>query len=101
MAIAIACAPVVYSWYLLYLTPFLLVRATLPLIAWSCSVLLTYVVWDIAREGGRWIVPAPVLALEYGIVVAAVIVWWFRRASLDAGSGGVNELTPRVDGRAG
>ena len=90
-----------YSWYLLYLTPFLLVRTTLPLIAWSCSVLLTYVVWEIARDGGRWIVPVPVLGVEYGIVVAVAIVWWLRRAGNDAQPVGVNELTPGVDGRAG
>jgi hypothetical protein len=101
MAVAIACAPVVYSWYLLYLTPFLLVRATLPLIAWSCSALLTYVVWDIARNGGRWIVPAPVLAVEYGIVVAVALIYWVRRRGQNAETVGVNELTPHFDGRAG
>jgi alpha-1,6-mannosyltransferase len=80
MAVAIACAPVVYSWYLLYLTPFLLVRATLPLIAWTCSALLTYVVWEIARNGGRWVVPGSVLIVEYGVVVAAAagLIWWSR-----------------------
>ena len=86
MATAIACAPVVYPWYLLYLTPFLLVRSTLPLIVWSCTVPLTYVVWDIARNGGRWIVPGSVLAVEYGAVLASVaaLVWWSRRmATID------------------
>ena len=73
MAAAIACAPVIYPWYLLYLTPFLLLPSTLPLTAWSCSVLMTYVVWEIIREGGRWVVPRPVLLLEYGIVVLAAL----------------------------
>jgi hypothetical protein len=81
MAVAIACAPVVYSWYLLYLTPFLLVRSTLPLIVWSSSVILTYIVWEIARNGGRWIVPGTVLAIEYGIVLLSVMtmILWTRR----------------------
>ncbi len=57
MAVAIACAPVVYPWYLLYLSPFVLLRPTVPLTAWSCSVLATYVVWETARQGGRWVVP--------------------------------------------
>ena len=83
MAVAIAFAPVVYPWYLLYLTPFLLVPATLPLIVWSCSILLTYVVWEAARNGGRWVVPPAVLAVEYGIVLAAAIAltWWLRRGA--------------------
>jgi len=81
MAVAIACAPVIYSWYLLCFMPFVLVRATLPLAAWSCSVLMTYVVWEIARNGGRWVVPWPIVAAEYGVAVAATagLVWWLRR----------------------
>jgi alpha-1,6-mannosyltransferase len=79
MAVAIACAPVIYPWYLLYLTPFLLVPSLLPLIAWSGSVMLAYVVWEIARLGGRWVVPTPVLVAEY-LVVAAASVWTIRTA---------------------
>jgi hypothetical protein len=81
MAVAIALAPVVYPWYLLYLTPFLLTRATLPLIAWCCSILLTYVVWDLARNGGRWVVPPAILVAEYAIVLAAIgaLIWWRRQ----------------------
>lgn len=82
MGIAILFAPVVYPWYLLYLTPFLFVRSTLPLIVWGCSVLMVYAVWEMARLGGRWVVPAPVLAVEYGVALASVVVllWWTRRA---------------------
>jgi hypothetical protein len=81
MAVAIACAPVVYPWYLLPFMPFVLLRTTLPLAAWSCSVLMTYVVWEIARNGGRWFIPWPVLVVEYGIVAAAtaLLVWQLRR----------------------
>lgn len=73
MAVAMACAPVVYPWYLLYFTPFLLFPSTLPLIVWSCGVLMTYVVWEIVRAGGTWVVPLPVLLTEYAIVVALTI----------------------------
>ncbi len=81
-AAAIACAPVIYSWYLVYLTPFLLVRATLPLIVWSCTALMTYAVWEIARNGGRWIVPDVILIVEYGAVLAsaAALAWRLRLA---------------------
>lgn len=83
MGIAILFAPVIYPWYLLYLTPFLFVRSTLPLIVWGCSVLMVYAVWEMARLGGRWIVPAPVLAVEYGVALASAValLWWTRRAS--------------------
>jgi len=74
MAVAIACAPVIYPWYLLYFTPFLLFPSTLPLAVWTCSVLMTYTVWNVIREGGRWVVPRPVLWVEYGVVVLAVLV---------------------------
>lgn len=72
MALAVACAPVIYPWYLLYLTPFLFTTATLPLIAWSLSVIPVYLVWDIAREGGRWAVPTAVMVVEYAIPCLAV-----------------------------
>lgn len=97
MAVAILFAPVIYPWYLLYLTPFLLLPATLPLLAWGCSVLLTYAVWEIAVAGGRWIVPAPILVAEYGIAAAAalLLLWWSRRPgwAKAAGTGDPAEQT--------
>ena len=80
MGAAILCAPVVYSWYLLYLTPFLLTRSTLPLLVWSGTVLMTYAVWEIARAGGRWVVPVGILVAEYSVVIAsaAAVAWWTR-----------------------
>ncbi|MCC7415664.1 MAG: DUF2029 domain-containing protein [Acidobacteria bacterium] len=84
MAASLVFAPVVYPWYLLSLTPFLLVPATLPLQAWTASILSGYVVWEIARAGGPWLVPWPVLTLEYGTVAAGLValaVW--QRAPLD------------------
>jgi hypothetical protein len=74
MAIALACAPVVYPWYLLYFTPFLLTTATLPLVTWTISVIPVYVVWELARHGGRWLVPTGVMIVEYGLVVCAAAV---------------------------
>src|SRR4029453_5772265 len=53
MALSLACAPVVYPWYLLYLTPFLFVRATLPLTVWAFTSFSTYIVWYQVRQGGR------------------------------------------------
>ena len=78
MATALVGAPVIYPWYLLYLTPFLFSAATLPLIAWTFSVFPVYIVWDLARHGGEWRVPVSVMVAEYG-VLAASAVWIFRR----------------------
>jgi hypothetical protein len=69
MALALVCAPVIYPWYLLYLTPFLFTRATLPLLAWCFSGVAAYRVWELSRHGGRWIVPAGVQAFEYAVPV--------------------------------
>jgi len=73
MAVALACAPVIYPWYLLYLTPFLWTRATLPLLGWCFSGLTAYVVWDLSRHGGRWMVPAGVQAFELAVPIAVAI----------------------------
>ena len=74
MALALLCAPVVYSWYLLYLTPFLFSIATLPLMAWTISAISAYEVWDRSRHGGRWIVPVSVMILEFGVLALATII---------------------------
>jgi alpha-1,6-mannosyltransferase len=74
MAVSLAAAPVVYPWYLLYFTPFLFVRSTLPLIVWTYSVLPVYVVWQLARQGHRWRVPWWVAGVEYGVVLVALMV---------------------------
>jgi alpha-1,6-mannosyltransferase len=79
MAAALLCAPVVYSWYLLYLTPFLVTVATLPLLVWSFTVFGTYLVWYVPAYRLPWDVPIWVLALEYGIVLTVGLVMWRRR----------------------
>jgi alpha-1,6-mannosyltransferase len=84
MAVAIACAPVIYPWYLLSLTPFLFSVATLPLTAWTVSALSVYEVWNLSRLGARWVTPVPVMVFEFGVLIAAVaivLVTWRRRAS--------------------
>lgn len=81
MAVSLVAAPVIYPWYLLYLTPFLFSAATLPLTVWSIAVLPVYVVWHLAREGGRWMVPITVMVAEYGALIAAclAVLWWQRQ----------------------
>jgi alpha-1,6-mannosyltransferase len=73
MALALACAPVIYPWYLLYLTPFLWTRSTAPLLAWCFSGLAAYIVWDLSRHGDRWIVPVGVQVFELGVPIAVAI----------------------------
>jgi alpha-1,6-mannosyltransferase len=81
MAIALACAPVIYPWYLLYLTPFLFAVATLPLTAWTLTVLGTYVVWQIARNGGRWVVPSAVMSIEYAVPSTLAMLMLLRNGT--------------------
>jgi hypothetical protein len=77
MAIALAAAPVIYPWYLLYFTPFLFSYATLPLVVWTITIIPTYLVWELAQHGARWVVPLSVMAWEYGLVllIAAIVYW--------------------------
>jgi alpha-1,6-mannosyltransferase len=74
MAAALLCAPVIYPWYLLYLTPFLLSSATLPLLVWTYTVVPVYLVWEWAQYGARWRVPNWLMVLEYGLAAAAAVV---------------------------
>jgi hypothetical protein len=74
MAAALACAPVIYPWYLLYFTPFLFTTGTLPLTAWTLTVIPVYFVWEATRHGGRWVVPVGLMAAEFGIP-CALLVW--------------------------
>jgi len=77
MAASLVCAPVIYPWYLLYITPFLVTTTTLPIAAWTVSVVPVYLVWHFARAGGRWVVPAEVMAIEFSVVLltGAVGLW--------------------------
>ena len=80
IAVTVAFAPSVYPWYLLWLTPFLDTRATLPLAVWTVTSLLTYVVWHPAFRQPGWEPPAWILAIEYGSIVAAAL--WCARSQL-------------------
>jgi hypothetical protein len=81
MAVSLAAAPVIYPWYLLYFTPFLFAAATLPLVAWTFTALPVYIVWYLSGFGHRWIVPTPVLWLEFGtiLLVAAIQIIFSAR----------------------
>ncbi len=78
MALALLSAPVIYPWYLLYFTPFLVSVATLPLAAWTLSVIPVYVVWQSSRQGGRWLVPNTVMLVEYAVLILASAIVFYR-----------------------
>ena len=84
MAIALLGAPVIYPWYLLYLTPFLFSRSTMPLLVWTLSVMPVYLVWHLARSGGRWAAPPVVMLIEYGALLIACLIVLRRPQSPDA-----------------
>lgn len=81
MAIALVCAPVIYPWYLLCLTPFLFTTVTLPIVAWTFSVMPVYAVWHLSRGGGRWIVPGWIVAVEFAVfAIATLALLWNAKA---------------------
>lgn len=94
MAVSLAAAPVVYPWYLLYLTPFLFARATVPLVVWTISILPVYLVWQLAREGHRWRVPGWMMLVEYGVVLVVLVV---PRVLSGAGATGATGATGADD----
>ena len=81
MAASLACSPVVYPWYLLWLLPFLRSRSILPLMVWTVSILPTYLVWHLRTLGQQWRVPGWVLLLEYGSVAVAAGIVIFHRTT--------------------
>ena len=81
MAAALLCAPLVYPWYLVWLTPFLVAPQTMPLTIWTVSILGTYAVWRLA--GVPWAMPVWVLLVEYGAPLGAAL-WLWRRKRLRA-----------------
>ncbi|MCX6545256.1 MAG: glycosyltransferase family 87 protein [Acidobacteria bacterium] len=78
MGVALLLSPTVYPWYLLWLCPFLVERATVPLLIWTQTSLLTYFVWRVSASGGGWQLPWWVLTTEFGVVAAAG-VWLVAR----------------------
>lgn len=87
MAVSLAAAPVIYPWYLLYFTPFLFTRAALPLIVWTYSVIPVYIVWHLSKFGHRWFVPAPVVWIEFGMVIAAMVLMVLMVRGVPEGAG--------------
>lgn len=81
MAAVLVAAPVIYPWYLLSMTPFLLVPATVPLIAWTLTVPAVYTVWEISRAGGQWVVPLPALVLQYAAILGGLVGGWRKLGS--------------------
>ena len=72
MAVSLAAAPVIYPWYLLYFTPFLLTVDTLALVAWTYTAIPVYIVWYLSKFGHRWFVPTAVLWIEFGTIAAVL-----------------------------
>ena len=85
MAAALVCAPLIYPWYLVWLSPFLIAPATMPLTIWTASILSTYVVWQLT--GTPWAVPEWALLFEYGALLGALLWLWRKKGP---------ELAPEV-----
>jgi hypothetical protein len=99
MAASLACAPVVYPWYLLWLLPFLRSTSTLPLMVWTVSILPTYIVWGLRSLGHEWQVPGWVLLLEYGAVAIAAAIVSLRRMAQRVAQDSPEKVLPVSPGR--
>jgi hypothetical protein len=86
MAASLLCAPVVYPWYLLWLLPFLRSTSMLPMMIWTVTIIPTYVVWHLRTLGHPWLVPGPIMLLEYGSVATAGAVIALGRFTRPAAS---------------
>jgi len=84
MAATLLCAPLVYPWYLVWLTPFLAGAALMPLAIWTVSILVTYVVWQL--PAGSWAVPEWALLVEFGALLGAATWLLWRRKQVSARS---------------
>jgi hypothetical protein len=73
IAAALALAPSVYPWYLLWFTPFLFASATWPLAVWTVTILSTYVVLSLEPVYGPLGLPWWLVAAEYGTVLVAAM----------------------------
>ena len=83
MATTLLLMPVVYPWYLVWLTPFLTSRGAWPLVTWTLGVLLTYVVWASQLSGAGWVLPAWVIPVEYGLLIGSVFLGWMAGRGRD------------------
>jgi hypothetical protein len=94
IAASLACAPVVYPWYLLWLLPFLRSKSTLALVIWTISIFPTYLVWHLRSLGRPWQVPGWVLLLEYGSVVITSGIVLLRRKNTSSRLAAPEEVLP-------
>ncbi len=87
LAASLACSPLVYPWYLVWLLPFLTSASLLPLRIWSLSIIPAYAVWHGFAAGSAWRVPPAVLVVEYGPPIAAALygAWVFRTRPVSRG----------------
>ncbi|HTF62742.1 MAG TPA: hypothetical protein VK638_08525, partial [Edaphobacter sp.] len=83
MAASLLFSPVVFPWYLLWLMPFVTSASTLLIIAWTVSIIPTYVMWHLRTLGRPWgALPLWVMLLEYGwVAIVATIIALRRRMS--------------------
>lgn len=94
MAASLACAPVIYPWYLIWLLPFLSSFSTLALLFWTVTILPTYFVWHLRTLGGAWHVPLWITVLEYLPVLAAAIFVLTRTVQMPVTR--IDEFAPKT-----
>lgn len=73
----LVAVPSAYAWYLLWITPFLCGRSTLPALVWTQTILLTYTAFPSSAAGGGFDVPSAALFFEFALPLSAAA--WLAR----------------------
>jgi hypothetical protein len=61
--------------------------------------MLAYIVWELSRHGHRWFVPTPIMWIEYGaILVAMIAMVWLRRSRVSGAPHEAGLKGPRYTG---
>ena len=101
MAASLVCAPAVFPWYLLWLTPFLTSPSTLLLAVWTVTIIPTYVQWHLRSLGHPWAtLPAWITVVEYGCLATAAVIIAFRRIARPPVKSSETNVTQRFTSRA-
>jgi hypothetical protein len=74
--------PNVLPWYALWLVPLLVLRDAPPLLLFTGTVALAYLVYPAWRSGEPWRLGWAVRALEYGPCAAVALWWWLAPRGL-------------------
>lgn len=91
VAAVLVLSPNVLPWYALWLLPLLVLRDSLPLLLFTGSVGLAYLVYPAYLAGGEWQVSVRLRGFEYGLPLAAALAGALAPRFYAAGQAGTGQ----------